>query len=211
MGRYLENFEPIRLVWLLTALAVAASIIIPTGYLLVTALSTADGFGFDAFAREFARRGTMTAMINTLVYVTGVAVLSVVIGVPMAFLTERTDISQLAKSIIRLSVICSVITPGFLTTMAYITHLTAWTTNGRCRKTGSRMPQCTFPRWRPRRRALRARDETQRLFLARRLWAYFRAGRAVGRAGWRVTVVKLGGQLGALLPDMLRAQHPTIL
>lgn len=95
----------------------------PTGHLLATALLGRGSFDLGPAINVLTQRGTVQAIVNTIIYVVGVSVLSVLIGVPLAFLAERTDISPTAKRAINLAVISALITPAFLTAMAYVNLL----------------------------------------------------------------------------------------
>ncbi len=122
-SRKLRNFQPVHLVWLLVSGSIVGMIVLPAGYLVISAFSSPEGFTAQKFISTLANPRTISAFVNTIVYVFGVSLLGVVIGVLMAFLVERTNISSRSKRIIRLSVIASVITPGFLTAMAYVNLL----------------------------------------------------------------------------------------
>ncbi|WP_411037470.1 ABC transporter permease [Shinella sp. BYT-45] len=104
-------------------LAVAVLILGPVVRLAGTAVMPSGSFGLDLAYEVLANADTMQALINTVVYVVGVSLLSVLVGTPLAFLTERTDISDLAKKVIRLSIVSSLITPAFLVAMAYVNLL----------------------------------------------------------------------------------------
>lgn len=120
---WFRRFEPITLLWFLTTLFVLCLILIPGFYLARAAFWPETGAGIYAFLNSLSAPATVRAAENTLIYVVGVTTLSTLIGVPLAFLVERTNISPLARDIIRFSVIFSVITPGFLTAMAYVNLL----------------------------------------------------------------------------------------
>ncbi len=102
-------------------LAIAVLILGPVIRLAGSASSPAGGFGLAY--EVLANAETVQALINTVIYVVGVSLISVAVGTPLAFLTERTDISPLAKKVIRLSIISSLITPAFLVAMAYVNLL----------------------------------------------------------------------------------------
>ncbi len=107
----------------LVTLVAAALILLPTLYLAYMAVHPGAAFSLEPAIAILRSAGTVEALVNTLIYVSGVSVLSVAIGVPLAFLVERTDISHTARQVIRLAVISSLITPAFLTAMAYINLL----------------------------------------------------------------------------------------
>lgn len=105
------------------ALAVALLILVPTGHLVASAFFPRGTFQIGTALSVITHPATVQAIINTVIYVVGVSIISVLMGVPLAFLTERTDISGLAKQAIRLSVISALITPAFLVAMAYVNLL----------------------------------------------------------------------------------------
>ena len=102
---------------------VALLIALPAWHLLRTAIFPGGSFDTEPLLAVLGDPATTRATINTVIYVVGVSLISVVVGVPLAFLTERTDISKRSKLIIRLSVISSLITPAFLVAMAYVNLL----------------------------------------------------------------------------------------
>ncbi len=123
IGRLLRNFEPIQLVWLLVTIAVVGMIVLPTFYLLYAAFASEEGFTVATFVKTLTSTRTVSALMHTIVYVIGVTVIGVLVGVPMAFLVERTNMSQRTKQVVRLTIIASVITPGFLSAMSYVNLL----------------------------------------------------------------------------------------
>lgn len=110
------------LVWFATSLFVALIILVPIYYLLSSSFGGMHG-NFDNYIRVLSSPGTISSVVNTLIYVLGVAVLSVLIGVPLAFLVERININPVAAQALRLSIIASIIVPGFLMAMAYVNLL----------------------------------------------------------------------------------------
>lgn len=119
MSRFLNAST---LVWCATSLFVALIILVPMYYLVVSSLGGQQG-DINTYVRVLSSPGTVSAITNTLIYVFGVAVLSVLIGVPLAFLVERINIHPIAAKALRLSIIASVIVPGFLMAMAYVNLL----------------------------------------------------------------------------------------
>lgn len=102
------------------AALVALLILAPTAHLVASALVIRGGLDFKPAVEVLSESGTLQSLINTLIYVCGVSLISALVGVPLAFLTERTDIPHLAKRAIRLSVISVLVTPAFLVAMAYV-------------------------------------------------------------------------------------------
>lgn len=104
-------------------LAIATLILGPVVHLIGSATMPAGAFSLGLAYDVLVNADTVQALINTIIYVVGVSLISVAVGTPLAFLTERTDISPLAKRVIRLSIISSLITPAFLVAMAYVNLL----------------------------------------------------------------------------------------
>ena len=115
--------NPAQLLWLMTILLVAGMIIIPTAYLAYEAMFSGESISLAPAINALTTSRARESIVNTVIYVVGVTLISLCVGVPLAFLVERTDISPLAKAAVRLTVLVSVITPPFLLTMAYVTLL----------------------------------------------------------------------------------------
>ena len=120
---FFRSFEPVHLVWLIVTVAVVGMIAVPSAYLVYEAFASDRGFTLDAFLSTVGNPRTIAALINTLIYSTGTTIISIVIAVPLAILTERTNTSKLTKQVVRVTVIASVITPGFLAAMSYVNLL----------------------------------------------------------------------------------------
>ncbi len=118
-----RNFDLTHLVWLFVTVAVVGMIVVPTGYLIYEAFASDKGLTLNTFVSTVRNPRTISALINTIFYSTGTTIISVVIAVPLAILTERTNTSKLTKQVVRLTVIASVITPGFLAAMSYVNLL----------------------------------------------------------------------------------------
>jgi iron(III) transport system permease protein len=103
--------------------AIAAALFVLVGYpmiwLVLRALHPVSGSGFTVanFVTAFTNLSYLTAIRNSLELATTVALLDLVIAVPMAWAVVRTDMP--AKEFVRLSVIGSFITPGFLGAIAW--------------------------------------------------------------------------------------------
>lgn len=79
---------------------------------------TDEGVTLEAYREFFADAKLRAAMRNTLLVATGVAVLSVLVGAPLAFGVARTDMR--GKGIVGATMIVSLVSPDFLLAMAYI-------------------------------------------------------------------------------------------
>jgi iron(III) transport system permease protein len=90
----------------------------PLLWLILAAFGLPREFGIEYFVRAFTRPQNYSALINTLQLALGAGVLSVVIGVPLAWATARTDIKL--RNVVHALVALSYITPPYLTALAYI-------------------------------------------------------------------------------------------
>lgn len=80
--------EELPLPLILLAAAVATAVIVPIGWLIITALGVNRS---DALA-TLLRPTTLQVVINSAIMVTMVTILSVAIAIPLAYLTARTDL-----------------------------------------------------------------------------------------------------------------------
>jgi iron(III) transport system permease protein len=90
----------------------------PLLWLILAAFGLPREFGIEHFVRAFTRPQNYSALINTLQLALGTGVMSVVIGVPLAWATARTDIKF--RNAVHALVALSYITPPYLTALAYI-------------------------------------------------------------------------------------------
>ena len=90
----------------------------PLLWLLLGALGLPNEVGLDHFVRVYARTQNFEPLKNTLVLALGTGLLSVVLGVPLAWAAARSNV-PLRRSIHAL-VALSYITPPYLTALAYI-------------------------------------------------------------------------------------------
>ena len=90
----------------------------PLLWLILAAFGLPREFGIEYFVRAFTRPQNYSALINTLQLALGTGVMSVVIGVPLAWATARTDIKF--RNAVHALVALSYITPPYLTALAYI-------------------------------------------------------------------------------------------
>jgi len=106
------------LVWLLNAAVLAVLVVAPLAILVQASLSTPGGFGLGNFLAAFGRTIYRGPIANSFVYASAVAVLSVAIGAPLAWLVARTDLP--GKGIVRTLTIASFVTPSFLGATAWV-------------------------------------------------------------------------------------------
>jgi iron(III) transport system permease protein len=90
----------------------------PLLWLMLAAFGLPREFGIEYFVRVFTRSQNYSALINTLQLALGTGVVSVVIGVPLAWATARTDMRL--RNVVHALVALSYITPPYLTALAYI-------------------------------------------------------------------------------------------
>lgn len=90
----------------------------PLLWLLLGALGMPQSLGLEYLERAFTRPQNFTALVNTLELALGTGLMSVAIGVPLAWATARSDMpfSPLVHALVALSYI----TPPYLTALAYI-------------------------------------------------------------------------------------------
>jgi iron(III) transport system permease protein len=101
------------LAWLLYLVAV------PIGYMAIDSITDDDGAATLAnFTTFLTDAKLLRATLNSLMVATGVSVLSVLIGGPLAFGFARTDMR--GKGLLQATIIISLVSPDFLLAMAYI-------------------------------------------------------------------------------------------
>ncbi|HSE94838.1 MAG TPA: ABC transporter permease subunit, partial [Methylomirabilota bacterium] len=110
--------DPTALVWLLNAAVLAVLVVAPLAILVQASLSEPRGFGIGNFLTAFGRTIYRGPIVNSFFYAAAVAVLSVVIGAPLAWLVARTDLP--GKGIVRTLTIAAFVTPSFLGATAWV-------------------------------------------------------------------------------------------
>jgi len=90
----------------------------PLLWLVLAALGVPAEFRLDYIAGVFARSQNYSALVNTLILAFGAGVVSVVLGVPLAWAAARTDMPF--RRSLQALVALSYITPPYLTAIAYI-------------------------------------------------------------------------------------------
>ena len=89
----------------------------PLLWLILAAFGLPGESGFEHILRAFTRPQNYAALINTLQLAFGTGVMSVLIGVPLAWATARTDMKL--GNVVHALVALSYITPPYLTALAY--------------------------------------------------------------------------------------------
>ena len=108
--------EPVVLVVASAALLVL--VVLPLGALLWGSVSVDGRLTLEHFRRALSSRLYVTALWNSLVLGGWTAVLSVAIGLPMAWAVTRTDVP--GKRFIHLTATIAYITPPFLVAIAFV-------------------------------------------------------------------------------------------
>jgi iron(III) transport system permease protein len=90
----------------------------PLLWLVLGALGVPQSVGIEHLERAFTRPQNYTALLNTLQLALGTGLMSVLIGVPLAWATARSDMPL--RPLVHALVTLSYITPPYLTALAYI-------------------------------------------------------------------------------------------
>ncbi|SDX05403.1 ABC transporter permease [Roseicitreum antarcticum] len=100
-----------------SAIALTILIVLPVGTILLSSIYE-EGLTLSAYG-DFATNGRMlTATLNSLAVAGGIAILSVAVGMPLAFGVARTHMRF--KGLVRVTMILALISPEFLLAMGYI-------------------------------------------------------------------------------------------
>lgn len=105
-------------VWVLTAAALGLLILLPLGWLGYMSVSGERGVTLDHYARVFTDPRLQKALWNTVVLAFWSGIAALAIGLPMAWLSARTDLP--GKRMIRSLVMASFVTPPFLGAFAWV-------------------------------------------------------------------------------------------
>ena len=90
----------------------------PLLWLVLGALGLPQSIGTEHLLRAFTRPQNFFALVNTLELALGTGIMSVLIGVPLAWATSRSDMPL--RRVVHALVALSYITPPYLTALAYI-------------------------------------------------------------------------------------------
>ena len=105
-------------VWALAALILALLVLLPLGWLAYVSVSSEAGVTFVHYRKVFTDPHFQKALWNTLILGCWVGLASLAIGVPMAWLSARTDLP--GKRLIRGLMMASFVTPPFLGAFAWV-------------------------------------------------------------------------------------------
>ena len=100
------------------ALALVVLIALPLAFLVAGSVTSESGFTLAHFRDAVSSRLYVQALRNSLVLGAATAVLSVAIGLPLAWAVSRTNVP--GKRFIYLTAIVSYLTPPFLTAIAFV-------------------------------------------------------------------------------------------
>jgi len=101
-----------------TVLAVVVLVVLPLASLLLGSVTDEGRLTVEHFRRAFGSRLYVTAVRNSLVLGAWTALLSVALGLPLAWAVSRTDIPF--KGFVRLTANTAYLTPPFLTAIAFV-------------------------------------------------------------------------------------------
>jgi len=114
----LEGMDRSLPVWVITALALALLILLPLGWLAYVSVSSEGGLTLAHYRKVFTDPRLQKALWNTVILAFWVGLASLAIGVPMAWLSARTDLP--GKRLIRGLMMASFVTPPFLGAFAWV-------------------------------------------------------------------------------------------
>jgi len=100
------------------ALALVVLVALPLAFLVAGSVTSEGGVTLAHFRDALSSRLYVQALRNSLVLGTATAVLSVAVGLPLAWAVSRTNVP--AKRFIHLTAIVSYLTPPFLTAIAFV-------------------------------------------------------------------------------------------
>ena len=108
-----------RVIWLVAAISLFILVAAPMIALFLASVGAdRGGFTLQTYFEQLASPRILRALTTTLVVSTGVAILSVVVGVPLAFGVSRTH--MWGKGLVRVAILLTLFSPPFLVVMAYI-------------------------------------------------------------------------------------------
>jgi iron(III) transport system permease protein len=102
----------------MAALALALLILLPLGWLAYVSVSSEAGLTLAHYRKVFTDPHFQKALWNTVILAFWVGLASLAIGVPMAWLSARTDLP--GKRLIRGLMMASFVTPPFLGAFAWV-------------------------------------------------------------------------------------------
>lgn len=119
MNKIIRRLEPATLVWIALTAALLLLIAFPLGKLLLVSLHTRAGaFTFGNYLVAYGRARYVESLWNSLVLAAETAAISVVLAVPMAWATSRTNMP--GKTVVWILVLGSFILPPYLGAIGWI-------------------------------------------------------------------------------------------
>jgi iron(III) transport system permease protein len=115
-----RHFDWTMLVWLLLAAILVAVVVNPLLRLVLVSFEVRDGAGYtlENYQTAYGRWRYVQALINSLVMGVGVAFLSVLFAVPLAWACARTDMP--GRNFVRLCVLAAFIMPPYLGAVGWV-------------------------------------------------------------------------------------------
>lgn len=114
----LEGIDRSAPVWLLATLALVFLMALPLGWLVLVSVTSEKGLTAAHYIEAFNDPQLRKALWNTLVMAFWVGLGSLAVGVPLGWLTARTDVP--GRGLIRGLVLASFVTPPFLGAFAWV-------------------------------------------------------------------------------------------
>jgi iron(III) transport system permease protein len=100
------------------AVLLVVLVVYPLFWLVLGSLGGTDTFTFSNYLRVVTDPSLYDALINTLLIASGACLISLVAGVPIAWLISRTNVP--GKGVLRMLTSVSFMIPGFLSALAYV-------------------------------------------------------------------------------------------
>ncbi len=116
--RRFEGIDRATPVWLVAAAALVLLMLLPLGWLAYMSVRGAGGFTLAHYARVLSDPPLLKALRSTLVLAVGSGVVALAIGVPLAWLSARTDLP--GRRVIQSLIMASFVTPPFLGAFAWV-------------------------------------------------------------------------------------------
>src|SRR5512145_3431571 len=105
----LEGVDRSVPVWVMAALTLALLILLPLGWLAYVSVSSEAGLTLAHYRKVFTDPQFQKALWNTVILAFWVGLASLAIGIPMAWLSARTNLP--GKRLIRILIMASFVTP----------------------------------------------------------------------------------------------------
>ncbi len=115
-----RGFDPINLLWFALIALLVLLVVSPMASLLLSSLQTGDGksWTIENYLTAYGRARYLEALLNSLMLGAASAVLSAILGIPLAWAMSRTDIPF--KGMIWLVVLGAFIVPPYLGAIGWI-------------------------------------------------------------------------------------------